>query len=80
MDQLLRMLNAGFAPNDAIGVIDKLADQVPENVDKVVEITKALLRQPNVEAWIFASQSESLRKILTEGKKEWRADDSRFCQ
>jgi hypothetical protein len=69
MDQLLLMLNAGFGPTEAMGVIDKLADQVPANVDKVVEIAKALVRHPNVEAWIFASQSLSLRKILTEGKK-----------
>jgi hypothetical protein len=69
MDQLLVMLNAGFAPNDGIGVIDNLANQVPEKIDKVVEITKALVRQPNVEAWIFASQDQSLRKILTESKK-----------
>jgi hypothetical protein len=69
MDQLLLMLNAGFAPNDAIGVIDKLAAQAPEKVDKVVQIAKALVKQPNVEVWVFAAQNQSLRKILTEGKK-----------
>jgi hypothetical protein len=69
MDQLLLTLNAGFGPTDAMGIIDNLAKQVPERIDKVVEITKALVRQPKVEAWIFASEDQSLRKILVEGKK-----------
>jgi len=68
MDQLLLMLNAGFGPNDGMGIIDNLAKQVPERIEKVVEITRALVRQPNTEAWIFASQDQSLRKILVEGK------------
>jgi hypothetical protein len=68
-DQLLIMLNAGFAPNDAFGVIDNLAKLLPERIDKVVEVTNLLVRQPRVEAWIFASQDQSLRTILIEGKK-----------
>jgi hypothetical protein len=68
-DQLLTMLNAGFAPNDAFGVIDNLAKLLPERIDKVVEVTNLLVRQPRVEAWIFASQDQSLRTILAEGKK-----------
>lgn len=69
MDQLLVTLNAGFGPTDAMGIIDNLAKQVPAKIDRVVEITKALVRQPKVEAWIFASEDQSLRKILVEGKK-----------
>lgn len=69
MDQLLTMLNAGFGPNDAIGVIDNLAKLVPERIDKVVEVTNMLVRQSKVEAWIFAAQDKSLRKILVEGKR-----------
>ncbi len=68
-DQLLAMLNAGFAPNDAIGVIDNLAKLLPERIDKVVEVTNLLVRQPRVQAWIFAAQDQSLRTILVEGKK-----------
>ncbi len=68
-DQLLIMLNAGFAPNDAFGVIDNLAELLPERIDKVIEVTNLLVRQPNVQAWIFASQDQSLRTILVEGKK-----------
>jgi hypothetical protein len=68
-DQLLIMLNAGFAPNDAFGVIDNLAKLLPERIDKVIEVTNLLVRQPDVQAWIFASQDQSLRTILVEGKK-----------
>ncbi len=66
-DQLLLMLNAGFAPNDAYGVIDNLAKLVPEHIEKVVEVTNLLVRQPKVEAWIFAAQDQSLRAILVAG-------------
>ena len=68
-DQLLIMLKAGFAPNDAFGVIDNLAKLLPEQIDKVVEVTQLLVRQPRVQAWIFAAQDQSLRTILVEGKK-----------
>jgi hypothetical protein len=67
-NQLLRMLNAGFAPNDAFGVIDNLAKLVPTQIEKVIEATNLLVRQPNVQAWIFASQAQSLRTILEAGK------------
>ena len=67
-DQLLLMLNAGFAPDDAYGVIDSLAKLVPEHIEKVVEVTNLLVRQPKVKAYIFAVQDQSLRAILVAGK------------
>jgi hypothetical protein len=66
--QLMLMLNAGFAPNDGIGVVDKLAESVPSKTDEVVEIVRALVRHPEVQPWIFGTQEQSLRKILLEGK------------
>lgn len=69
MDQLIAMLNAGFAPNDAFGVIDNLAKLLPDRIDKVIEVTNLLVWEPNVQAWIFAAQDQSLRTILVEGKK-----------
>jgi hypothetical protein len=69
MDQLLLVLNAGFAPNDGLGIVDKLAEQIPEKIDQVVEITKALVRCPEMDSWILVSQAASIRKILVEGKK-----------
>lgn len=69
MDQLLVLLNSGLGPTDAMGIIDNLAKHVPEKIDKIIEITKALVRQPKVESWIFASEGHSLRNILVEGRK-----------
>jgi hypothetical protein len=68
MDQLLLMLNNGFAPGDGLGIVDKLAEHVPDEIDRVVEITKALVKSSELNNWILVSQATSLRKILTEGK------------
>ena len=68
MVQLPRLLNAGFAPNDGLGVIDKISEELPTATDQAVEIVRALVRHPEVEPWVFGSQEQSLRKILTEGK------------
>jgi hypothetical protein len=69
LDQLSKMLESGFAPGDPIGVVDSLAKLLPEHVDKIVQITNALVRLPNVEGWIFSAQDHALREILAAGKK-----------
>ena len=51
MNQLLIVLNADLGPTDAMGVIDKLVDQVPEHVNTVVEIVSTLVKLPRVQAW-----------------------------
>ena len=68
LDQLLKMLQAGFAPNDPFSVVDSLAKLLPEHVDKIVEVTDALVRQPKVDGWIFVAQDHALRQILVAGK------------
>ena len=59
---------AGFAPNDPFSVVDSLAKLLPEHVDKIVEVTDSLVRQPKVDGWIFAAQDHALRQILIAGK------------
>lgn len=66
--QLTMLLNAGFAPNDGISVIDKLAEHIPTRTDAIVEIVRALVRDPEVQPWIFGAQEQSLRAILAAGK------------
>ncbi|MET4373307.1 hypothetical protein ABIA99_006029 [Bradyrhizobium sp. LB12.1] len=68
LDELLKMLQAGFAPNDPFSVVDSLAKLLPEHVDKIVEVTDSLVRQPKVDGWIFAAQDHALRQILIAGK------------
>lgn len=69
LDQLSKMLNAGFEPNDPFGVVDSLSKLLPEDVDAIVAVTNALVRQPKANGWLFAAQDHALRQILTEGKK-----------
>jgi hypothetical protein len=66
--QLMLLLNAGFAPSDGISVIDKLAEHIPDRTDAIVEIVRALVRDPEVQPWIFGAQEQSLRAILVAGK------------
>jgi len=69
LDQLSKMLEAGFEPNDPFGVVDNLFKLLPEHVDAVVAVTNALVRLPKANAWLFAAQDHALRQILSEGKK-----------
>lgn len=67
--QLKKLLNAGYAPNDGLGILDKLAQRLPSKIDDIVDVVRALVQHQDVQLWIFGSQQESLRQILTEGKK-----------
>jgi hypothetical protein len=80
MDQLLRMLTAGFAPNDPIGIVDALAKHVPQATDRVVAIVNALVKHPQVNPWIFVPQAASLRRILVEGQRSSSVGTQRSCQ
>lgn len=69
LDQLSKMLNAGFEPTDPFSVVDNLSKLLPEHVDAIVSVTNALVRQPKASGWLFAAQDHGLRQILTEGRK-----------
>lgn len=66
--QLMLLLNAGFAPNDGISIIDELAEHIPARTDAIVEIVRALVRDPEIQPWMFGVQEQSLRIILAAGK------------
>jgi hypothetical protein len=68
IEQLLRLINIGIAPNEGIGVIDKLATRLPSKTDEIVEIVRGLVRHPDVQPWIFGTQEQALRDILTTGR------------
>jgi hypothetical protein len=68
IEQLMRLINIGFAPNEGIGVIDKLATQLPSKLDAIVELVRGLVRHPDVQPWIFGAQEQALRAILTAGR------------
>jgi hypothetical protein len=62
------LLHAGFAPNDGVGLIDKLAERLPDKTDEIVEAVRVLVRHPDVQPWIFGAQEQALRNILLQGK------------
>jgi hypothetical protein len=66
-DQLFSMLQAGFVPTDAFSVVDWLAKIAPQNVDRVVDILSALLRDPGVDQWAYMTQQEPIRTVLRQG-------------
>jgi hypothetical protein len=67
LDQLSKMLKAGFEPTDPFSVVDNLSNLLPEHVDAIVAVTNALVRQPKANGWLSAAQDHALRQILTEG-------------
>ncbi len=66
-EQLLRMLGAGFAPNDAFSVIQWLQKITPRHVDRAVDVMSALLRHPGLDQWAHMTQREAVRAVLSEG-------------
>ena len=74
LDQLQTMLSAGFSPNDGLGVVDKLAEHISDKLDQVIEITRVLVRQPEMDSWILASQTDALRRILVEATRSASAN------
>jgi hypothetical protein len=66
-EQLLRMLKAGFAPNDAFSVVEWLRNVAPRHVDRSVEVLGALLRHPRVDQWAYMTQREPIRAVLSDG-------------
>ncbi|MFH0297894.1 hypothetical protein AAFX91_11750 [Bradyrhizobium sp. 31Argb] len=67
LDQLMLLLHAGFAPNDGVGLLDKLAERLPGKTDEIVEAVRVLVRHPDLQPWIFGAQEQALRNILIQG-------------
>ncbi|MGY3472262.1 hypothetical protein [Bradyrhizobium ottawaense] len=66
--QLMRLLYAGFAPNDGVSLIAKLAERLPGKTDEIVEAVRLLVGHLDVQPWIFGAQEQALRNILIQGK------------
>jgi hypothetical protein len=48
-EQLVKMLTAGFVPNDAYDVIEWLQAISPNHIDRAVEVMQLLLRNPRID-------------------------------
>jgi hypothetical protein len=67
LDQLLRMMKAGFAPNNGYGIMKWLGAEAPSQPDKAVELLSLLINNPNLEIWTFTTERASIRAVLENG-------------
>lgn len=73
------MLQAGFMPADAYSVVDWLAKIASRNVDLVVGILSALLRNPLVDQCAYMTQREPIRTVLAKALRLERKTPSQRC-
>jgi hypothetical protein len=66
-EQLLRMLAAGFVPNDAYGIIEWLEKIAQRHIDRAVPVMAALLRNGRIDQWAYMTKREPIRAVLGEG-------------
>jgi hypothetical protein len=67
LDQLSRMLTAGFTLRTGYTVVDWLGNIAPDHPDKAVEVLNALVTNPKVNQWTYATHRDSLRGVLQAG-------------
>jgi len=67
LDQLLRMLEAGFAPNNAYSLVEWLGKRAASRSDKTVEVLSELLNNAHVSRSTFMTHQASIRSILENG-------------
>lgn len=67
LDQMKRMLSAGFAPSAGYTVVEWLAKLVFEDVEGPLEVLQALLKNPHLDHWTYATHKDSIRTILAGG-------------
>lgn len=67
LEQLLRMLKAGFAPNNAFELVKWLGQHSLSLADKTTEVLSELLTNPHVSRSTFMTHQTSIRSILKNG-------------
>jgi hypothetical protein len=67
LDQMIALLEAGFAPAIAFSVVEWLAQIASQHSDRTVEVLAALLKNPRVDQVACMLQRESIRAVLNEG-------------
>ena len=67
LDQLLRMLKAGFAPNNAYSLVEWLGKRAASHPDKAIEVLSELLNSAHVARSAFMTHQASIRSVLESG-------------
>lgn len=65
LEQMLKMLAAGFAPSSGYTVVEWLAKVAVDDPDRSIDALELLLRNPHTEHWTYTTHKESIRAILT---------------
>ncbi len=68
LTQMLRMLKAGYAPNNSYSVVEWTAKISSECPDGAVELIEALFSNSHTEQWAYMTQQVAVRTILEAGK------------
>ena len=74
LDQLLQMLNAGYAPTSGYTISEWLAKLAPAYPNKTVAVLSALLTCPHIEHWTYTTRRDCIRTILETGLRQGTKD------
>src|ERR1700682_6087890 len=80
LEQLTKMLRAGFAPTDAFSVVERLQKLSSAHPDQAVAVLSALLRNPRVDRWAYMTQRDPIRAILSAGITSGRAETNALAE
>lgn len=68
MDRFLRMLRAGYSPNNTYALIEWAAKVAQAHPDDAVEFLDMLFSNSHTEQWAYSTQQPAVRKVLVEGR------------
>jgi hypothetical protein len=74
LEQLSKVLQAGFVPTDVFSVVDRLHKMSANHPDQAVAVLSALLRSPRVERPAYVTQRDFIRAILSVGMNSQHAE------
>jgi hypothetical protein len=67
LDQLARLVDAGFEPNMGYSVVDWLGKIAPSLPDKAVHVLSGLLNSPRANRWTYTAHRRGIRTVLENG-------------
>jgi hypothetical protein len=70
MKQLMELLDAGFVPQDAFSVVDRLAKISPKSPDRAAHVLAAMLLNPRLDRWAYTTQGDAIRSVFEKGLAE----------
>lgn len=80
LDQLTKMLHAGFVPTDVFSVVDRLHKMSENHPNDAVAVLSALLKSPRVERAAYVTQRDFIRAILKAGLESELAESKKLAE